>query len=297
MSFKRSISSGAVSRARNYVLNNGISIPVQGYGLHNIPPSQATHLVTQALLTGYRLIDTGRYYNNETETTQGILNFLNDHPEVERSEINYVTKIWHTEQGFDKTKLAIESSLKRAEGLNYIDLFLINSPLSNKRKRLETYQALQESVDQGLVKSIGVSNYGVRHLQELFEWDKLRILPVVNQLEYHPWLKRPEIQQYCQDHDMKIMGSASLTLAKMLSDPLLIDIADKHQCTTAQILLRWGYQQGVISLAGSKSPKRIMENYEAIEKVRELSEDDMERLDFGKCYKVMCPWDPTTYKG
>lgn len=284
-----------MKKTDTYKLNNGLSIPISGYGLYLTEPNQAAELTYQALKTGYRHIDSARYYQNEAEAAEGIARFLKEFPEVKRSEIFFTTKIFNDEHGYEETKKAIASSLERVKSIDYIDLFLIHSPMSNREKRLETWKALQEAVESGKVKSIGISNYGIRHMDELLGWEGLTIKPVVNQLELHPWLPRKDIQEYAKKHDILLEAYSPLTQAKRLDDPVLLKIAKKHGYTPGEVLLSWSYQQGFIVLAKTTHLNRIVENFNVLDHVK-LDAEDLKELDLPDSY-VSYAWDPTTYEG
>ncbi|KAH3666573.1 hypothetical protein WICMUC_005642 [Wickerhamomyces mucosus] len=274
-------------------LNNGKTIPVSGFGLYQTPPDVTTKLTYEALKVGYRHIDSAKIYGNEAEGAQGIANFLKDHPNVKRSDIFFTTKIWNDDHGYELTKKAIETSLEKTQDIEYIDLFLIHSPKSDKEKRLGTWKALQEAVSTGKVKSIGVSNYGTKHLDELYSWDGLTIKPVINQVELHPWLPRKDLQKYAEKYDYLLEAYTPLTQAKKFDDPELVSIAKKHGYTPAQVLLRWSYAQGFIPLAKTATIERIKPNFTVLDDV-ELDEEDYKLLDKPDSYEVLT-WDPTVY--
>lgn len=279
-----------------YTLNNGLKIPVTGFGLYQTPVGSASKITYEALKVGYRHIDSAQAYRNEEEGAQGIAQFLKENPEVKRSDIFFTTKVNNGNHGYEKTKQVIQESLdKVAPHIEYIDLFLVHSPKSDKEKRLGTWKALQEAVESGKVKSIGVSNYGTTHLDELFAWDGLKIKPVVNQLELHPWLPRKDLQEYGKKYDHYLEAYSPLTQAKKLDDPELVAIAKKYGFTPAQILLRWSYDQGFIPLAKTVDLDRIKENYFVLDKVPKLDPEDYKILEKPDSYEVLT-WDPTIYK-
>lgn len=275
-----------------YTLNNGLTIPISGFGLYQTPKSKTIELTYEALKVGYRHIDSARIYGNEKEGALAISKFLNDFPQVKRSDIFYTTKIWNPEHGYENTKKAIEDSLNNTQSIGYIDLILVHSPMSNREKRLGTWKALQESVEAGKVKSIGVSNYGIKHLEELFSWDGLKVKPVVDQVELHPWLPRKDLQRYAKKHDMYLQAYSPLTQGKRLDDPELVSIASKHGYTPAEVLLRWSYDQGFIPLAKTVTLERIAPNFNVLDHVK-LDAEDYKILD-KDTYDVLT-WDPTVY--
>lgn len=171
----------------------------------------------------------------------------------------------------------------------YIDLLLLHSPLPGPQKRAESYKALQELVKRGLVKSIGVSNYGVKHLQELLDSNP-EIKPAVNQVEIHPWLTRSDIVSFCNKHNIVVEAYSPLTRGKKLNDPILTGIANKYGKTPAQILVRWGLQHNFVILPKSTKLERIIENANVFD--FEIKKSDMETLDGLDEYLVVS-WDPT----
>lgn len=222
----------SVQKDSLYTLNNGKKIPVSGFGLYLTPPGEASQITYEALKAGYRHIDSAQGYNNEAEGAEGIAKFLKENPEVKRSDVFFTTKIKNGSHGYEEsTKVIKESLAKVAPYIDYIDLFLIHSPISDKEKRLGTWKALQEAVDSGKVKSIGVSNYGTPNLDELYAWDGLKYKPVVNQVELHPWLPRKDLQEYGKKYDYLLEAYSPLTQAKKLDDPELVAIAKKHGFT------------------------------------------------------------------
>ncbi|WLF79505.1 hypothetical protein PVL30_003260 [Lodderomyces elongisporus] len=163
-----------LTKESKYKLNNGLYIPVAGFGTYLIDNKKTSDLVYQALKDGYRHIDTAIVYKNQGEAAQGVAKFLKDYPDVKREDIWFTTKIGNNNQGYEETKKAVELiSQEVKQYIDYVDLILIHSPKTSKEKRLGTYKALQEFVanpnnDTLNVHSIGVSNYGVDHLEELF---------------------------------------------------------------------------------------------------------------------------------
>jgi len=274
-----------------YTLNNGAKIPITGFGVYQTAPEETYNIVYKALETGYRHIDSAIFYHNEQQSGDAISKFLKDHPDVKRSDIFYTTKLFGEDLKYENAKKAIEGSLEKVKDLKYIDLYLIHAPLPNKEYRLGAWKALQEAVDSGKVKSIGVSNYDIRHLEELLSWDGLKIKPVVNQLELHPWLPRKNIQDFAKKHDIHLEAYSPLTQAKKFDAPELVEIAKKHNVTPAQILLRWSYDQGFIPLPKTANEKRLKPNLTVLEDVPKLDDDDYKKLDKPDSEEVLT-WNP-----
>lgn len=282
------ISSVQLTRSSKYKLNDGNYIPVAGFGVAGLSLDQVSDLVYEALLQGYRQIDTAVSYGNELETAKAIGQFLKDHPDkAKRSDIWFTTKISDSQQGYDETKKEIADIARRIKPhIGYVDLLLVHHPLKSKSVRLQTWKALQEVAsdpnnDVLKVNSIGVSNYGVKHLEELLEWDGLTIPPSVNQLELHPWLPRHDIRDVMLKHDILPQAYAPLTQGKKLSDPVLVELAKKAKMPVAEILLKWSFIQGFIALVTTTNKSRIGENLAILP---EAPKDDPlgEKTNWGK---------------
>lgn len=294
--------SKATAASNKYIkLNSGHSIPQVGLGVYLTEADVASKVVKQALEVGYRHVDSATIYGNEAETAQGILDFLKENPSVKRSEIFYTTKIWEVDHGYESTKTGIAKSLEKAKGLEYIDLLLIHSPraqvpgddiVAKREKRLGTWKALQEAVEQGTVKSIGVSNYGAHHIKEILEWDGLKVKPAVNQIELHPWLQRTELVAFSRSHGIHLEAYSPLTKGRKFKDtvdPGLAALSKKYNKTPAQILIRWSIQQGFITLPKSVNLNRLIENFNVWD--FEIAEDDLNSLG-GKDLYELTSWDP-----
>ncbi|KAG5419145.1 hypothetical protein I9W82_002912 [Candida metapsilosis] len=255
-----------VNKSSTAKLSNGRYIPVAGYGTYLIPAEKAATLVYDALAAGYRHIDTAISYKNQRQVAQGIANFLAENPNVKRSDVWFTTKIANQNQGYENTRKAVQQiSNDIKEFIGYVDLILIHSPKTSAEKRLGTYKALQEYVldpnNETLeVKSIGVSNYGISHLEELFKWEGLQVRPVINQLELHPWLPRTDLRKYLDEHDIVAEAYSPLTQGYKLDDPELLQLSKKYKLSPAEILLKWSYLQGFVVLVKTENPKRIKEN-------------------------------------
>lgn len=283
----------SINKNSSYTFNNGKKIPITGFGLFKTEHTKT--IVYEALKVGYRHFDTASFYGNEQEAAEGIAEYLKDHPELKRSDIFYTTKIWHDDHGFEKATKAIAHSIELAKSIDYIDLFLIHAPNSNKQKRLETWKALENAVDSGKVVSIGVSNYGIKHLTELLEYPELRIKPVVNQLELQPWLQHIDIQEFAKKNDILLEAYAPLTRGKKFEDEEIQYIAKKHGYIPSEVLLRWSYDQGFIVLAKTSTPERIATNFNVLDHVV-LDEEDKKILTKPDSYERFTAWDPTTYE-
>jgi len=226
--------------------------------------------VTWALEAGYRHIDTATLYNNEAD-----VGFAVNKSGIPREEIWITTKIWNSHQGYEKILRAAERSLEKLQ-TEYIDLLILHSPLPGPELRKESYNALQKLVRLGKVKSIGVSNYGVKHLKELLD-QKPEIKPTINQVEIHPWLTRNDITTFCAQNDIVVEAYSPLTKGNKLNDPTLVKIAESYNKSSAQILIRWGLQHGYVTLPKSINIDRIIQNANVYD--FEIGDDDMKVLD------------------
>lgn len=260
---------------KSIVLNNGIRIPFMGLGTWGV--RNAAEIVERALDVGYRLIDTAVLYGNEKECGQGIVNWLKKDPANKREDVFYVTKLWNDQNGYDRASSAIDACIDKVSGLKYIDLLLIHSPTEGPRMRLETWKAMQEAVAAGKVRSIGVSNYGERHLDELLQWEGLKVKPCVNEIEVSPWCMRQELCDYTESKGLKVIAYAPLSHAYRIEDRDAQEIADSKGVSTAQVLIRWSIQKGYIPIPKTKTPSRLAPNLDVLS--FNLTESEMNQLD------------------
>ncbi|PKY00773.1 aldo-keto reductase [Aspergillus campestris IBT 28561] len=266
-------------------LNSGHELPVLGYGVYMIPSSQTEKAVREALYVGYRQIDSAIMYRNEKPCGRAI-----NASGVSRSDIFFTTKIPPNSMGYERTRRAIDTSLKEAEQ-EYFDLILIHAPYGGKEARLGSWRALVEAQASGKVRSIGVSNYGIHHLDELEAYilggggSKID----VGQYELHPWCDRPEIAEWLQKRKIAVQAYSPLAHGERMNEPALRKIGGKYGKSGAQVMVRWGLQRGFVPLPKSITPSRIRENAEVFD--FELDEGDMKALQTG-IYEPT-DWDPT----
>ncbi|GME72381.1 unnamed protein product [Ambrosiozyma monospora] len=276
-------------------LNSGNSIPVLGLGVYQTPTDVADSVVQKALDIGYRHFDSAAAYKNEQEVADAIGAWLKKNPNVKRKDIFYTTKVFDTEHGYEATKKLIATSLEKAKAIDYIDLFLVHSPQSNYEKRHGTWLALQEAVESGKVKNIGVSNYGIKHIKELLAYPDLNIKPAVNQIELHPWLGRADLVKYLKDEGIAVEAYSPLARgprSKRVDDPALGEFAKKYGKTNGQILIAWSLAKGFIPLPKTVTESRLISNFESLN--FKLSDEDIKKLDAFDVYGVT-GWDPTVY--
>ncbi|KAG7665713.1 uncharacterized protein J8A68_000733 [[Candida] subhashii] len=264
-------------------LNSGNTIPSIGLGCYDIPNSRTTEIVYKACQVGYRHFDTAVLYGNEQEVINGISKYLRENPTIPRSEFFYTTKLWNSQLGKTQTKSAIEVMLQQVGDLEYIDLLLIHSPLPGKTRRLESYQVMQEYKDKGLIKNIGVSNYGIHHIEELLNWPGLKCVPCVNQIEVSPWCMRQELASWCLDKGIQVQAFAPLTHGYKLDSNQFKDIQEKYHKSLAQILIKWSLTKGYIPLPKTKTESRLKENLSIDD--FELTKEEIARIDQPNAYE------------
>jgi methylglyoxal/glyoxal reductase len=262
-------------------MNNGVNIPRFGLGLYRSPKGRKSlSTVLYALQFGYRHLDTAALYNNEREVGDAI-----QASGIPREEIFVTTKLWNDDHGYEKTLRAFDKSLK-ALNLDFIDLYLIHWPVPDKRK--DSWKGLQKLYQEGRCRSIGVSNYLIRHLEELLS--ETDVVPVVNQVEFSPFLYQKQLLDYCRSKNILVEAYSPLTKAKRLDDANLMKIAMKYNRTSAQILIRWGLQHDLIVLVKSNRAERIEENGSVFD--FEITTEDMRFLDsLNEDYRTS--WDPS----
>jgi diketogulonate reductase-like aldo/keto reductase len=256
-------------------LNNGVTIPQLGFGVFLIPPAETATAVATALEAGYRLIDTAQGYRNEQGVGEAIAR-----SDVPRDEIFITTKLVNGEHGYDRALAAFEGSMDRL-GIDVLDLFLIHWPLPMFDQYVETWRAFEQLVADGRVRSIGVSNFEVAHLERLAS--ETEITPALNQIELHPRFPQDELRAYHQSHGILTEAWGPLGQSRgLLEDAAVLQVAEKHQRTPAQVVLRWHIQLGNVVIPKSVRPGRVRENIDVFD--FELDQADMEtfaQLDMG----------------
>lgn len=247
---------------------DGQTAPQLGLGTWKLTGDAAVPAIKAAVSHGYRAIDTAYIYYNEAEVGQGIAQCG-----IPRDELFITTKVWNNRHGHDSTKEAFRESLDKLK-LDYIDLFLIHWPVPKEAQYIDTWKALIELRDEGLAKSIGVCNFEERHLQKLL--DNTGVLPVVNQVELHPYFQQQELRKYHKSQGIITEAWSPLGQGTTLADPVLNNIAQKHKATAAQVILKWHMQLGNMAIPKSANANRIRENFN-IWQFR-LDEEDMQRI-------------------
>jgi diketogulonate reductase-like aldo/keto reductase len=235
----------SLSITSKYRMNSGFEIPVLGYGVYQTPADVASDVVQHALKSGYRHVDSAVAYRNEQPSAEGMKK-----SGLARSDLFFTTKIPPKDMRYDTAKEHIENTLK-ITGFEYVDLYLLHSPYGGKEGRIGAWKALVEAVEAGKIRSIGVSNYGVHHLDELEAWIKETEgkegkgkggVISINQVELHPWLARPDINEWCQNRGVLLEAYCPIVRATKNEDPLLLPLAKKYGKTPSQVLIRWSLQ-------------------------------------------------------
>lgn len=249
-------------------LNNGIKIPVLGYGLFMVDPLKSEEYVSQAVETGYRLIDTAQVYNNEA----GVGNALKKSG-IRRDEFFIVSKIWHTNAGSDKALKSIETSLKKLQ-TDYIDLMLIHMPYNDY---YSIYRALETAYKSGIVKSIGISNFDTGRYIDIIYHSEIK--PVINQVETHVFNQQKYLQKVMQEYGTHIMAWAPFAEGKndFFNNSILKSIGEKYNKTAAQIALRYLIQRGIIVIPKTINIQRMKENFNVFD--FSISDEDMQLIN------------------
>lgn len=242
----------AVSHVPTVRQNDGNSIPRIGLGIYGPDDETAANAVQTALGLGYRLLDTAEQYENEVGVGEGIRR-----SGVPRSEIYVTTKLGNGCHGYDATLRGFEGSLSRL-GLEYLDLYLIHWPMTKLGLYPESWKAFERLRADGLVRSIGVANFTEAHLDRLLS--ESDTVPVVNQIEVHPGVQRRELRAYNAAHGIITEAWSPLAYGNLLDNPVLAEVARKHEKTIAQVLLRWHLDLGNVVIPKTVTPSRMAEN-------------------------------------
>ncbi|GAA1898833.1 aldo/keto reductase [Streptomyces durmitorensis] len=255
-----------MSKVPPIILNNGVEMPQLGFGVWQVPDDEAESAVATALEAGYRSIDTAAVYGNEEGTGKAIAA-----SGIAREELFVTTKLWNTDQGYDSTLRAFDTSLEKL-GLDHVDLYLIHWPLPSKGLAVETYKAFEKIQADGRAKSIGVSNFLPEHLEKLIS--ETSVIPAVNQIELHPHLQQRASREIHAEQGIATEAWSPLGQGKgLLEVPAIVAIAQKHGRTPAQVVLRWHIQLGNVVIPKSVTPSRIKENIDVFG--FELDPEDM----------------------
>ena len=265
-------------------LNQGPEIPWLGLGVFQTEPGATTrNAVRFALEAGYHAVDTAAMYANEADVGEAVRA-----SGLPREEVFVTTKLWHTDHGFEPALRAGRASAQRL-GLGAIDLYLIHWPRANTpQDRLDSWKALVQLQREGVCRAVGVSNYTVRHLEELLAHSDL--VPAVDQVEFHPFVFDPELLRYCDAHGIRLEAWSPLTRGRRLDDPTVLTIAAAHHRTPAQVLIRWGLEHGILEIPKSTHRERIRENAQVFDFA--LSSAEVDALDALRGGPRVGMWNP-----
>jgi diketogulonate reductase-like aldo/keto reductase len=257
-------------------LNNAMQMPLLGLGTWDMYGKEAEQATLDALEIGYRLIDTATLYRNEKEIGNAI-----KRSGILRNELFVTTKVPNPQQGYDSTLKAFDASMKSLN-IDYIDLYLVHWPIREKRK--DTWKALEYLYNNKQVKAIGVANYLLPFLKELETYSS--ITPVIDQMEFSPWLYLKDELKYCRQHNIQLQSYSPLTRRKKFSDNRLQQLGKKYNKTPAQIILRWNIEHEVSTVPKSSNKKRLQENFDIFD--FSLAKEDIEVIDsFNENFRVV----------
>lgn len=263
-------------------LNNGIEMPAFGLGVYQASPQDAVEAVATAIADGYRLIDTAKAYQNESEVGQGIRK-----SGIDRAKLFVTTKLWLTDYGYDPALRGFDGSMARL-GLDYLDLYLLHWPTKNFDATVQSYKAAEKLLADGRVRAIGVCNFNEQQLDALMA--RTDVVPAVNQVELHPYFAQKSLRQ--RNAALGILTEAWSPIGGVkrywpggldagggdpLANPVIIGIGQAHGKTAAQVILRWHLQNGVVAIPKSVHPGRIAENIGIFDFT--LSDSEMAKMD------------------
>jgi 2,5-diketo-D-gluconate reductase A len=272
---------------KNVTLNNGVQMPILGYGVYQIAPAETEQCVLDALAVGYRLIDTAAAYKNEEAVGRAI-----KRSGVPREELFITTKLWIQDQGYESAKKAFEKSLKRLS-LDYLDLYLIHQPYGDN---YGSWRAMEELYKEGKVRAIGVSNFYPDRLVDLIIHNE--IVPAVNQVETHPFFQQIQATEIMKEYGVQIESWGPFAEGRngLFTNEMLTAIGQKYGKSVAQVVLRWLIQRGVVVIPKSVRKDRMAENLDVFG--FELSQEEMDQIatmDKGKS-QFFAHWDPAMTK-
>lgn len=257
-------------------LHNGVEIPKIGFGTYKSQDGPETiSAVKNAILAGYRLIDGASVYQNEKSVGQGI-----KESGIPREELFITSKLWNDDKGYEETKTAFYKTLQDLD-LEYLDLYLIHWPIAKKSRSFweqannDTWRAMEELYKEGKIKAIGVSNFFPHHLEALMK--EATIMPMVNQIEFHPGVYQKEVLDFCKEHNIVVEAWAPLAKGSVFTDPVMLYLSEKYNASISKITLNWIMEKGVIPLPKSVTKERIISNFDT--SGIKLQKEDIEKID------------------
>ena len=257
----------------NVTLNNGLEMPLVGYGVFRVPDGDdLAEAVKTAIAKGYRSIDTAQVYRNEESVGRGIRAAIEEGL-VSRDELFITSKVWNDGLSYEETLAAYDSSLEKL-GLDYLDLYLIHWP-GLDTNYIDSYKVLEKIYQDGRVRSIGVSNFHVHHLELLLK--ETTVIPVINQIEFHPHLTQEEVRHFCKENGIQVEAWSPLMNGSLLEEELIQQLASKYSKTPAQIVLRYDVQHDVVTIPKTMTPARMTENLHVFDFA--LTDEEMAQLD------------------
>jgi len=274
----------STNQIANIPLRGGAEIPQLGFGVFLVPPEDTAEVATQALLTGYRHIDTAAAYENEAGVGQALRA-----SGLDRGDVFVTTKCFNDDHGYEQARHAFKASLDRL-GLDYVDLYLIHWPVPAHDKYVETWRAFIELQEEGLVRTIGVSNFQPAHLERLIA--ETGVTPAANQVECHPRLQQQGLRREHGELGIVTEAWSPLAQGQVLDDPTIAGIAEAHGKTAGQVVIRWHLQIGNVVIPKSVTPARIEENFDVFD--FHLSDGEMEAIEALDAGERIGP-DPETF--
>lgn len=245
-------------------LNSGQTLPQLGLGVYKVGQDIGVELVKAAIEVGYRRFDTAALYDNEFEIGAGIRQ-----SGLAREEVFVTTKIWNDRHGFENATEAIDESLARLN-IGYVDMLLIHWPCPKQNLIVETWQALENALESGKVRGIGVSNFNANHMSTLLAHSN--VVPAINQIELHPGLQQPAMREFNRSHGIATEAWSPLDRGRFATNPVLADIAKKHGKTVTQVIIRWHLELGNLVIPKTSNPDRLRENIDVFDFALDLED-------------------------
>lgn len=259
---------------KTYTMNNGVQIPVVGFGTYKAADGKSADVIKKAIESGYRYFDTASFYGTEPYLAEAIRQ-----SGLPRKDFFIASKLWKSEMGYENARDAFQRTLENLD-TDYLDLYLIHWPLPElgyenwKELDKETWRALEELYAEGKIRAIGLSNFLPHHMDNILAGCTVR--PAVDQIEYHPGYSQEATVQYCREKGILVQAWSPIGRSRVLEDPLVCELAAKYQVSPAQICLKFAVQRGIVPLPKSSSPERMKQNMDLFS--FEMDQEDIWRL-------------------